>query len=441
MTVTIYDAVSAAITGAALATTTQNIVVAAGTTPNFTFSLNGMVASMVPSPGLTNFTAGTPGSQNFTVTPQDADGNAIPGPYDVPSLANSIDDSTNGLTISPSAFVPGPPANVTLSYNGNPTTASTFVLNACSPYFSAFNSLCPGAQPQFVNVPSQSLYVANAGGGTILAFQPGANGNVAPIRTIPVQTAIYGSKQLVGGGGNPGAIAMAGGNAMWTEPATNATVQAQSGAGNTSPTSLRLLMCQGFSGGATLNHPTGIAQGGTGTWVTNSGANAVLRVHICGQSTPFVNISGAATSLNNPTGIALDGSNNIYVVNNGNQVLEFTSAANGNVAPQAVLSGPATGLNNAGGVVVISSTLLVANTASSTVTEYPLGTLGNIAPVFSFATIANPVGIAADSAGNVYVASPSTNAVAVYNPSGSLIRTISGGATTLNGPVGVAIRP
>lgn len=438
MIVTVYDNVNAYL-ASALATTTQSINVAPGTTPNFSFTLNGIVAYLSPATGFTNFTSGIASSQSVSVTPQDADGNVIPGNWDVPSISLSNDDSTHGLVASPSTVFPGASINISYSYNGNPNTASTLALNGCSPYFTTFGSICPGEQPLYIDVPSQTLYVANAGG-SIVAFPPNANGNVAPLRTIPAKTSAAFGKQLIGGGGNPAAVAMAGGYAMWTEPSTNSTVQAPPGAGNTSPLSLSLLMCAGFSGN-TLNNPSGIASGGTGTWVTNSGANAVLRVHICGPSTPFVTISGAATLLNNPTAIALDSSSNIYVVNSGNQVLEFASTASGNIAPQAVLSGTATGLNNPGGVAVISSTLLVANTGSSTVTEYPLGTFGNIAPVFSFATIPSPVGIAADSAGNVYVSSPSTNAVAVYNSAGSLIRTISGTATTLNSPVGVAIRP
>ena len=449
ITVNLYDN-SNFLLASPLADTTQTFNLAGGVTnPNLNFVLNGMVAMFAPTTGPPNFTSGTAGSQIVTVTAQDADGENIPGSWDVPSISTAIlDDSTHALSVTPSLLVPAPSTNLTFNYSGNPNTATTLGLNYCSPFWnSQLNSAtCPGAPLIIVDVPSQSLYVSNSTGGSVIAFAPNANGNVAPIRVIPTNTLSL-NHIPIGGGGNPGGIAQNGGTTLWTEPSTNSTVQAQAGVGNTSPFSMVIGMCGGFSGGALL-HPAGIAVASGAVWVTNNNGTAILKVHQCGGSAPYTTISGAATTLNNASGIAFDGANNIYVINNGNQLLKFAATATGNVAPIASLSTPPGALFGAAGIAVSGATIYVADSVSNQISEYPTSLPNSIPTVTLSGTntqLATPTGVAVDAIGNIYVANSASNAITVYAPGAignvAPIRTISGASTTLNGPLGVAIRP
>ena len=235
---------------------------------------------------------------------------------------------------------------------------------------------------------------------------------------------------------------------FWSEPTTNATLQAQPGAGNSSPVSLQYLVCDGYAGNQ-LVHPTGVTGFPGHPLVVNNG-NAILGVNICGPHAPFTSISGPATLLSNATGIWYDAaSNGIYVINNnGTQILEFAATASGNVAPIASISGPSSGLNGASGIAV-NNMVIVTNSGNNSITEYAPG-LGSATPIATISGpatgLAGPAGVTFDSTGAIYVANTSSNQITVYPPGGgggnvSPVRTISGPSTMLNGPVGVAIRP
>jgi hypothetical protein len=126
---------------------------------------------------------------------------------------------------------------------------------------------------------------------------------------------------------------------------------------------------------------------------------------------PLATIAGQNTGLNIPTGIAVDASGNIYVANPGN------AAGGGSV------------------------TVYAAN-PSGTLNEAPLATISG-----GSTGVASPKGVAVAADGKIYVANAFFNppSVTVYaaNPSGTVneapIATITGNATGLIGPVGIAI--
>jgi hypothetical protein len=181
-----------------------------------------------------------------------------------------------------------------------------------------------------------------------------------------------------------------------------------------------------------------------------------------GTATPSRTIAGASTGLNvlNESlvyALALDSSGNIYVssyVNVGGilypGVSIFSAAANGNVAPTNVIAGSATTISGfspgqiavdsanhvytAGGSLPQPDSILIFNSSSR----------GNGPPTSSITgsntMIEDVVGIALDSAGNIYVANGnvtgvSTPSILVFSAgsTGNVapIRTISGSATTM----------
>jgi streptogramin lyase len=131
------------------------------------------------------------------------------------------------------------------------------------------------------------------------------------------------------------------------------------------------------------------------------------------DSAGFVNGTGAAARFNHPFGLALDKSGNLYVADQGNELIRM-------MTPGAVVS-------------------TLAGTVSIT---------GFINGADSLASFNKPFGVAADSSGNVYVADAGNNVIRLINPSG-MVSTFAGtgaaGATngtdtsTFNSPLGVAV--
>ena len=166
-----------------------------------------------------------------------------------------------------------------------------------------------------------------------------------------------------------------------------------------------------------------------------------------------------------PNGIARDGSGRIYVANTAtNTVTVYASNAGGNVPPIAVIGGANTLLSNPNGIALdASGKIYVLNGGSSfNITVYPplaanTGIL-NEAPVVDIAgsnTLLDfPVGIAVDARGDVCVANAvggpigpgdtyAPGVITVYsagsNGNVAPTATISGAATGLANPLGIAL--
>jgi hypothetical protein len=128
----------------------------------------------------------------------------------------------------------------------------------------------------------------------------------------------------------------------------------------------------------------------------------------------------------------------------GDQILVFPESASGGPLPTAQITGTSTGLSIPLGIAVDSAgDIWVTNSNTSSITEYPPGSNGNQPPintVIGSATgLSVPVGIWIDSSQRVWVANSGSNSIVEYgpNPSGNQgpIATISGAATMLNQPV------
>ena len=220
----------------------------------------------------------------------------------------------------------------------------------------------PAASPSAY--PSGSLYVANrddnAGGypSGITVYAAGANGNAAPLGTIPNGTCTGMSLLIYG---------------LAVDSAGRIYV------------------------GDTLNNRV---------LVYAPGANGAIA--------PIETLAGSNTGLSDPGTISLDSAGHIWVANSGgNDVLEFPAFTAGtqNVAPIATISGNGTGFYGQLECVTIGPgsviyTCLTGNEYA--IEQFPAGTNSNNAMpsatlIGSSTGLSTPDGIAFDSGGNMYV--------------------------------------
>lgn len=170
--------------------------------------------------------------------------------------------------------------------------------------------------------------------------------------------------------------------------------------------------------------------------------------------------TGVAATFSNPIGIATDRVGNVYVVDTGNNIIRKISSA-GVVVTLA--KGASAGFANPYGAATDSAgNLYIADAASNTIRQINTldGTVSTYAGVAgpkggfldsnskSTATFNSPVGVAIDSAGNMYVADAGNNAIRLITPDGK-VSTYAGGqsgyddgigtAARFNSPIGIAV--
>ncbi|HYA24335.1 MAG TPA: Ig-like domain repeat protein [Terriglobales bacterium] len=176
----------------------------------------------------------------------------------------------------------------------------------------------------------------------------------------------------------------------------------------------------------------------------------------CGDSSTS---TSASTFLNLPNAVFVDSSSNIYIADTGDQVMRYVDASSGTItrlagtyftpcSPISPLSqcgdgGQATAadLNNPTGLMVSGNNLYIADELDAAIREvngstgkistiagiqFNKGLYGNGGPATS-AEIQNPVGVAADSSGNVFIADTPANVIRKVNAQGT-ISTLAGTA-------------
>jgi sugar lactone lactonase YvrE len=216
-----------------------------------------------------------------------------------------------------------------------------------------------------------------------------------------------------------------------------------------------------------LAQPDGIARDSSGKLYVANMAAASVTIYAPGASgnvSPIATITGAATGLTNPAGVAVDSAGNVYVADPGasagysDSIFVFLPGSNGNATPAATVSGLSTGLDNPLGIALDSSgNIYVANAGSmlgdvDSITVYPAGSSGNATPSASITGASTglliPSGIAVDSSRNIYVSNPGSqiggsDSVTVYpagsNGNATPSATISGTSTALDFPSGIAV--
>jgi uncharacterized protein (TIGR03437 family) len=254
------------------------------------------------------------------------------------------------------------------------------------------------------------------------------------------------------------------GNATIRKVATDGTISTVSGNG-----------AVGLSGDDTatklaMSAPFGVAADSTGNfYIAEFGTNRIRRVDkasgkittaIGNGNLGFAGDGGAPdkVEMNGPTAVALDGSGNIIFVDSLNYRIRklaggtvTTIAGNGQVsrsgdggtATSAQLYGPQGVAADAAGNLYIADTLnnVVRRVASNGVITNFAGNgtagSGGDGSAATSAQLNGPQGLAVDAAGTVYIADSGNNRVRKI--SGGTISTLTGGNNELNKPYGVAV--
>ena len=209
----------------------------------------------------------------------------------------------------------------------------------------------------------------------------------------------------------------------------------------------------GFSGdgkaanSAELNHPSGVAADSNGNvYIADTGNNVIRQVNASGIINTFAgNFSmgggysgdgGAATNgmLDAPIGVAVDSSGNVYMTDSVNNLVRKVSG--GNFSTIIGIGSTGQSLNHPNGLLVDSKGAVYVSDTNHRVLKYANGALTTFAGtgdvgyagdngLATKAVLNNPVGLAMDAAGNVYIADANEFRIRVVSTSG-IITTIAG---------------
>ncbi len=341
-----------------------------------------------------------------------------------------------------------------------------FVFNAGS--LSLDRSIVGGAtdldNPSSLAVDSGGkIYVVNEGsvsGGvdTVTAYAAGRSGNALP--------SLFIGPSAVSNFTSPSAIAADLFGTIYVADNADETVTAYSPTANLNIATPIATVYDPFNGIGNFlgNDISGVAVDTAGNvYLSFSDSNtlAVFSGPNSGGVAQIATIQGSGTGLSSPAGIALDSNGNIYVTNDGGSnlanfeaVTVYPAGSSGDVPPTATIAGSNTGLAYPAGIAVDSSRkIYVANKATDAVTVYSPGSNGNVTPIATISGAStgldSPAGITLDSSANIYVANEggfegANSSVTVYPPNSTGNATpsftISGPATQLGRPLGVAIQ-
>jgi len=266
--------------------------------------------------------------------------------------------------------------------------------------------------------------------------------------TVAGSAGVSGSADGSGGAArfnHPSGVALDASGNIWVADTDNNTVRKITAAGAVST----IAGTAGVSGSAdgtgtaaTFHAPSGIAVDASGNiYVADTLNDTVRKITAAGAVSTVAGTagvsgsadgSGAAARFTGPQGLALDGAGNLYVADAGNHTIRRIALAGGVVTTVAGFAG-ASGLadgsgsqarfNGPTGLALDSSgNLYVADTDNDTVREVTAagavvtlagqpGTTGSSDAADGASRLNLPTGVAADGAGNVYVADTSNDTV------------------------------
>ncbi len=286
--------------------------------------------------------------------------------------------------------------------------------------------------------PEGTIYVADYGTSSVDVFAAGANGNVAPIRTI--------SGALTGISG-PGDVAVNSAGDVFSSNFNSDTITeyAPGASGNVAP----ICTISGSNTGLDENDDISLAPDGT-LYVGNFAGTPVVvfAPGACGNVTPLRTIAGPLTDLSLVDGLGVDASGTLYADNtDAGSVEVFSPGANGNVAPERTIGGSNTGLSSPDDVKVGFGGNLYVSDSNNSVETFAPGASGNVAPTTSITGpstgLTDTDDLAIDAFGNIYVTNFNSSGVVEFAPgsTGNVapIATIAGSLTTFSEPEGVAV--
>jgi hypothetical protein len=242
-------------------------------------------------------------------------------------------------------------------------------------------------------------------------------------------------------------------------------------AGNGSPG-----FVDGSGAAASFAQPSGVGVDAKGNvYVADQLNNAIRKISAAGLATTlagggkgdFVDGNADAAKFNNPSGIAVDSGGNVYVADTTNHAIRMISPAGlvstlaGNGAPGFVNgSGVAASFNNPVGVAVDSSgNVYVADSSNHAIrkingkgvvtTLAGNGNRGFVNGTGTAASFNSPTGVAVDGGGNVYVADRGNHLIRKISPAGVVVYLAGSGIAgfvngigieaSFNGPTGVTV--
>ncbi len=322
----------------------------------------------------------------------------------------NFDPKTGIITGTPTSLSPATNYTIT-AYNGGGSSTTTVNISV---------SDAPVLLPPNISYQMPQTYHK---GSQIPALVPNNTGGAVPPN-------VYGEVSTFAGPNNglqsPAGVAIdAAGNIYIGDDAASKILKISPGgvvstfAGGTLPGST-----DGIGTAAGFDHPHGVAVDAAGNvYVADQGNNLVRKITPDGTVSTLAGSgthgaadgTGTAASFNNPFGVAVDAAGNVYVADEGNNLIR-------KITP--------------GGVV----TTFAGN-----------GTIGGTDGSATAASFNYPQGIAIDAAGNIYVSDSDNNKVRKITPAG-LVSTIAGsgaigagdgqgGAATFYNPYGLAVNP
>ena len=204
----------------------------------------------------------------------------------------------------------------------------------------------------------------------------------------------------------------------------------------------------GSTNGGLFNAPVGVAVDASGNLYVGDSLNDTIRkITAAGAvstlagsagSAGSTNGTGAAARFSTPLGIAVDASGNVYVADSNNDTIRKITAA-GAVSTLAGTAGQAGSANGTGAAarfktpyavaVDSSGNLYVTDTGNDTIRKItpagvvttPAGTAGAAGSTDGTGAAArfrNPLGVAVDASGNVYVADSTNDTIRKITPAG-----------------------
>ena len=223
---------------------------------------------------------------------------------------------------------------------------------------------------------------------------------------------------------------------------------------------------------AQLNRPWGVAVDAAGNvYVAEDWGSRMRRVSNSGVITTVAGTGGAGFSgdggpavgatLKNPAGVAVDSVGNLYIADYTNQRIRrispdgtITTVVGNGTAGYSGDGGPATlaSLNSPIGIAVdTAGSLYIADTSNNRIRKIPRGGVittvagngtcgfsGDLGPAVS-ASLCYPTSVAADAAGNLYIADHSNRRVRRVSPTGIITTVAGNGTAAFSGDGGVAV--
>ncbi len=304
------------------------------------------------------------------------------------------------------------------------------------------------------------VYVADQGNSTIRKITP-----AGVVTTIAGAAGMFGSADGSGSAARfnaPDGIAVDSSGNLYVADTLNSTIRKITSTGvvtTLAGTPGGIGSADGTGSAARFNYPDALTVAGTTLYVAEAYNSTIRKVTSTGVVTTFagtagafgnVNGTGSAVRFNSPYGVAATSTGIIYVADSGNHEIRKITPARGvtTFAGSATTDGGGIGsadgtgriarFNYPNGVAVTGTTVYVADTFNSTIRKVTstgvvttfAGTAGAVGSADgTSAQFHDPYGIAADKAGNVYVADTLNSTIRKI--------TSAGVVTTLAGTPGV----